>query len=125
MQQVLLVALGGAFGAVARYGVAFAAVRLGADAFPWGTWAANLLGCFLIGLVLPFVLAPQHETARLLAVTGFLGAFTTFSTFSLDTFSLGMAGRPGLALLNALGSVAAGLVLVWLGVLTARAFGAP
>jgi fluoride exporter len=125
MQQFLMVALGGAFGAAARYGVSLSTAWLGTDAFPWGTWAANLIGCFLIGLVVPFVLTPQSETVRLLVVTGFLGAFTTFSTYSLDTLSLWMAGRPGLALLNALGSVVVGLLLVWLGVQVTRVFGAP
>ena len=125
MQQVLLVALGGAFGAIARYGVSLAAVQLGATSFPWGTWVANLIGCFLIGLIVPFVATPQTETARLLVVTGFLGAFTTFSTYSVDTFSLWMAGRPGLALANALGSVVFGLVCVALGVYVARWAGAP
>ena len=125
MQQVLMVALGGAFGAVARYGVGLAAVGLGAEAFPWGTWAANLIGCFFIGVIAPFVATPQAETVRLLAVVGFLGAFTTFSTYSLDTLSMWMAGRPGLALVNALGSVIAGLFLVWVGVQAARLLGAP
>ena len=125
LSSLLAVALGGAFGALARYGVAMAAARFGAEAFPWGTWIANLAGCFLIGLLVPFLLGPQAATARLLLVTGFLGAFTTFSTFSLDTVGLMQAGRPGLALANAVGSVVLGLGCVVFGIWTARAMGAP
>ncbi len=125
MSSVLAVAFGGALGALARYGLGHLAVRLGADTFPWGTWAVNLMGCLLIGLVVPFTAEPHQDTARLLVVTGFLGAFTTFSTYSLDTLSLWMAGRPALALANALGSVVLGLGCVGLGVWAARALGAP
>ena len=125
MPSVLAVAFGGALGALARYGVGIVAARLGADAFPWGTWAVNLIGCLLAGLTVPFVAQPHQDTARLLVVTGFLGAFTTFSTFSLDSLSLWMAGRPGLALANALGSVVLGLGCVAAGVWMARVLGAP
>ncbi|MDX1530078.1 MAG: fluoride efflux transporter CrcB [Rhodothermales bacterium] len=112
------VAAGGAAGALARYGVGLAAVRVVAGPFPVGTWAVNLLGSFLIGLAVP-LLAVRADALRLLLVTGFLGSFTTFSTFSLDTLALWEGGRPGLAALNAAGSVAfglAGAVLgLWLG----------
>jgi CrcB protein len=95
-------------GALARYGVALAGLRWG-EGIPWGTWAANALGCLLIGVALPLV---RGDDARLGLLVGFLGAFTTFSTYSADTILLWEAGRPGLAVANALGSVVVGLWLV-------------
>lgn len=123
--DLVLVALGGALGAVSRYGVAVAMGRLAPGPFPAGTWAANLAGCFVIGLVVPFVLTPSTGAARMLVVTGFLGAFTTFSTFSLDTLGMLRDGRAGLAALNAVGSVGLGLLLTAAGWRLARALGAP
>lgn len=122
MQQALLVALGGALGASARYGVGRLALRLGFVDVPVGTWAVNLAGCFLIGLALPW-LAHGHARLYALAVVGFLGAFTTFSTYSLETLLLVENGRPGLAAFNALGPVAAGLVLAALGLRLGRWLG--
>jgi CrcB protein len=124
VQQAFLVALGGALGAAARYGVGRLALHLGLLDFPWGTWAVNLTGCFLLGLAFPWL---AHGQGRLfaLAVVGFLGAFTTFSTYSLETLLLMESGKAGLAALNALGSVAAGLALAALGLSLARALGAP
>lgn len=120
MTQTVLIAVGGALGAVARYGVGRLALHLGWVEFPWGTWAVNLTGCLLIGLALPW-LAHGHERLYALAVVGFLGAFTTFSTFSVETLLLLESGRAGLAALNALGSTAAGLALAALGYLVSRA----
>jgi len=119
MRSVLLVALGGAVGAVARYGVGLAALRWGGAA-PWGTWAANAVGCLLIGLALPLV---RGDEARLALLVGGLGAFTTFSTYSADTVLLWEAGRRGLAVANAAGSVVAGVVFVMIGLWIARQAG--
>ncbi|MEO1479711.1 MAG: CrcB family protein, partial [Bacteroidota bacterium] len=89
-QQAALVALGGAGGALARYGVALASARWTATGalagLPVGTWVANIAGCFLIGLALPFV--PGRDPLRLLGVVGFLGGFTTFSSYSAETLAL-------------------------------------
>ncbi len=120
LRALLAVALGGAVGAVARYGVGLVALRLWGGPFPVGTWAVNLAGSFLIGLALPTLLE-QPVAVRLALVTGFLGAFTTFSAFSLETAALWEAGRPGLALLNAAGSVVLGLAAVGLGLWIGRA----
>ena len=117
MRSILLVALGGALGAVARYGVALAGLRWGGPGLPWGTWGANALGCLLIGLALPLV---RHDDARLAGVVGFLGAFTTFSTYSADTVLLWETGRRGLAVANAAGSVLVGLTFVVLGLAIGR-----
>ena len=122
MPPILLVAVGGALGASARYGVSRLAVHLGLTAFPWGTWAVNLAGCFLLGVGLPW-LTGGHPRLSAFAAVGFLGAFTTFSAFSLDTLLLLQSGRIGLAALNAVGSVGAGLALVALGLGLARLLG--
>lgn len=112
----LLVALGGAVGAVARYGVGLVALRWG-EAVPLGTWIVNALGCLLIGLALPLVRA---DGARLAVLVGVLGSFTTFSTYSADTVLLWESGRPGLAAANALGSVVVGAAFVALGLALGR-----
>ena len=115
----LLVALGGAVGAMARYGVGLAAERW--PGLPLGTWAANALGCLLIGLALPLV---KDDSARLAILVGVLGSFTTFSTYSADTVVLWEAGRTGWAVANALGSVAVGAACVLAGLAAGRALAA-
>lgn len=113
MQQVLLVALGGALGSVARYGVGVAAARLFGLAFPWGTFAVNIVGGLAMG-VLAARVGPENEPMRLLIGTGLLGGFTTFSAFSLETVRL-MEHQPGLAALYAAGSLAFSVGACWAG----------
>lgn len=113
MPPVLAVALGGACGALARYGAGRLVARLVETPFPWGTWTVNLVGCFLIGMTVPlFGQLSAARELRFFLVVGFLGSFTTFSTYSLDTIGLWGSGHGLLALLNAVGSLACGLVLV-------------
>lgn len=89
MLQVLLVFLGGGAGSVARHGVNVATARLFGTDFPWGTLFVNVVGSFVMGLLAAWFAfkagAGWSQHARLLLTTGFLGGFTTFSTFSLDT----------------------------------------
>ena len=120
--RLLLVAVGGAVGAVARYGVGLAAVRLAEGGLPWATWAVNAAGCLAIGLALPLV---ADDRARLALVVGVLGSFTTFSTYSADTVLLWEAGRPALAAANAAGSVVVGAAFVALGLALGRAWAGP
>jgi CrcB protein len=103
---LLLVALGGAIGSVARYLVSLAALSLFGAAFPWGTLAVNILGSAAIGACAG--LGVEGGT-RLLLVTGMLGGFTTFSAFSLETGVL-FERSPVLAGLYVLASVGLGLL---------------
>jgi CrcB protein len=106
------VAVGGALGALARYGVASAWPHP-VVGFPWATLVINLVGCLLIGAVLATV--GHRPLARAFLATGVLGGFTTFSAYSLETRDLIAAGRIGLATLYALGTLAGALVAVFLG----------
>lgn len=116
MSSVLFVALGGACGALARYGAGRLVAQFADHPFPWGTWVVNLLGCFLIGMTVPlFGQLSGAERARFFLVVGFLGSFTTFSTFSLDTMALWGNGHDLLSLMNAAGSLVGGLILVAVG----------
>lgn len=121
--QYLWVALGGAIGAVARVAVSeWASLRWGAH-FPYGTLVVNLTGSFLLGFILTLVAERTVLPAefRLLAASGFLGAYTTFSTFSWETARLITNGGHFHGGLNVLVSVLGGLVAVLLGILLARA----
>ena len=123
MWQVLAIALGGALGAVVRFGVSLGVYRLAGREFPWGTLAVNGLGSFVMGLLFVLLLergalAPELRAAVLV---GFLGSFTTFSTFSLETLALVEQGEPVRALLNVGASVLLCLVVCWGGILIGRA----
>jgi len=117
MKLYLVVALGGALGAMARYGADSAMMRLAGPGFPWGTLAVNLIGSLVLGLLIGAAAHGLHlsQEARALAVTGFLGAFTTFSTFSLNTVTLVERGETAAALGYVLGSVLFGVGLFFLG----------
>lgn len=121
IQTLLQVAFGGAIGASARYLASVAAMRLVGPGFPWATAAVNVLGSFLMG-VLVVVLA--HRDATRLApflMTGVLGGFTTFSAFSLDTLTLWERGQAGLAAAYVAGSVTLSLAAIVFGMAAMRA----
>ncbi|MGH1456694.1 MAG: fluoride efflux transporter CrcB [Alphaproteobacteria bacterium] len=100
------VALGGAIGAVARYGVNISATHLFGHGFPWGTLIVNILGSFLMGVAIVKLSQMQiSPELRTMMITGFLGAFTTFSTFSLDTITLWERGDVMQAFLYIMASV--------------------
>ncbi|UPT61053.1 MAG: fluoride efflux transporter CrcB [Hyphomonadaceae bacterium JAD_PAG50586_4] len=113
MIQVLLVALGGALGSVARYGVGFAAARWFGLGFPWGTLTVNVIGGLAMG-VLAARVGPGQEDLRLLLGVGILGGFTTFSAFSLETVRL-MEQGPAPAMLYVLASLIVSVGACWLG----------
>jgi CrcB protein len=117
----LWVAIGGAVGAAARYGaVQWVGQRLGWT-FPWGTLAVNGTGSLAIGLLLTVLLARDADPAlRLLVITGFLGGYTTFSAFSLETLALLQERRWDAAALYVVGSVSLGLLACGAGIVVGR-----
>ena len=117
----LLVFIGGGLGAVARHGVNRAGLAMLGPGFPWWTFAVNVAGCFLIGLLAGlFGSLETGHNARLFLITGFLGGFTTFSAFSLDALTLWERGEPLQAGLYILGSVILSLIAAAGGLLVAR-----
>lgn len=124
MTRFLIVAAGGALGAVARYGLGTLAGRLApGSAWPWGTFGANLIGGLLMGLVagwLAFRSGAEGEAVRLFAAVGVLGGFTTFSAFSLETLMMVERRAWGQAALYASLSVALSTLAVFLGLFLVR-----
>ena len=123
--QWLLVAVGGALGAMARFGVGAIVLRTAPPPFPLGTFVINLTGCFVFGLLAGWseLRTPLSADARAFLLVGVLGGFTTFSSFGYETFLLLRDGHVALAALNAGGQVALGVGLVWLGWTLVRALG--
>jgi CrcB protein len=122
MLQLIAIAAGGALGALARYGVANAVYAWLGRGFPWGTLAVNLLGSFLMGLLFVLLIerlswAPEWRGAILI---GFLGAFTTFSTFSIETLNLLEEGAMLTAFLNMVVSVWLCILVCWVGIFLGR-----
>ncbi len=122
MNTILLVAIGGAVGSIARYLMASRIQTATGWSWPLGTVLVNILGCFLIGILYVLLVArpdPKHEL-RALLITGVMGGFTTFSSFSLETVTMAMNGNYGGATANVAISVAACLVGTVLGIALAR-----
>ena len=121
LDVLLAIAFGGALGAPARYGVA-QLVHVAPDTFPWATFWTNISGCFALGLALIFVLErfPPTRYVRPFLATGFLGAYTTYSTFAVETDLLVKNGHVGVALTYAIASLLAGFAAVWAGIALAR-----
>ena len=122
MQAVLLIALAGAAGAVSRYGVGLWAHRQFGSHFAFGTLIVNIMGCLILGFVLEMEVRTDwvSHSIRLFLAVGFLGAFTTFSTFGFETLKFLQEGSPNLALLNVAANLLFGLLAVWLGWMMAR-----
>jgi CrcB protein len=120
--QVVVLSVGGVLGVNARYWLGVAISRSTGTQFPWATLTINVTGSFAIGLFTVFLSRwlPQHPHARLLVVVGFLGGYTTFSSFSFETMTLWERGEHGLCLTYVLGSVVAGLTAVLLGTALGR-----
>lgn len=120
--QFLWVALGGAMGAMGRFGISTWINERTTSSFPSGTLVVNVLGSFLFGLLFVVIFSTTNlrEPMRLMILVGFLGAFTTFSTFSFETMRLVEEGQLGWAALNILSSCLLCLLGVWLGTLLAK-----
>jgi fluoride exporter len=123
--KVLLVLLGGALGTGCRYWLStFVYSVIEKPSFPYANFLINVSGSFIIGILAELFEARVlvSPTVRVALLTGLLGGYTTFSSFSFETFSLLRDGEISLALVNGLGSVVFGLVAVWMGVRLAQLF---
>ena len=120
--KLALIALAGAVGTLCRYGLSSGVQRLAGAGFPWGTWSVNVFGCFLIGLVATIteervVISSQ---TRIIILAGFMGAFTTFSTFAFETDVMLRGGQWFAAFGNVAGQTLLGLLCVFLGIALGR-----
>lgn len=125
MNLLLLIGASGAIGAISRYALSGAVYSLMGQGFAYGTLVVNILGSFLIGLVMHLglttdIMSPHLRTAL---TVGFLGAFTTFSTFSYETVQFIHEGAWGAAALNILTNVALCIIAVLAGLYTGRLIG--
>ena len=117
MRLLIMIGVAGALGALSRYGLSSAVSRIGGGNFPWGTLCVNLIGCFLIGLIMHVslntdIIPNQWRTA---VVVGFLGALTTFSSFSYETIGLIEKSAYGAAVGNIAVNVIAGITATIIG----------
>jgi fluoride exporter len=123
MKELTILAVLGAVGTLARYGLSGWVQRWSGSGFPWGTLAVNTLGCLLFGLV--WTLAEERLVisgqTRLLLLAGFLGAFTTFSSFAFETTQLLRDGEMLLAIVNVVLQNVLGLICVAAGMIVGRA----
>ena len=123
MREIGLVAVGGAIGAVLRYTIGLAITARAAPGFPWNTLAVNVVGPFLIGVIMALPLGGDASGAawRLFLSTGILGGFTTFSALSFESVTLIENGALSAGFANMFGSGVLGLIAAWLGLVAGRA----
>jgi len=122
VDRYLVIALGGALGALARYQVALIVQNRVPPGFPWGTFVVNTSGCLVMGVVTTLLTdrLVVHPNWRYLIPIGFLGAYTTLSTLEMETFRAVTEGDWLIGGLNVVGSVVAGYAALWIGVVLAR-----
>lgn len=121
LQSILIIGTGGFIGSVFRYLLTYYVNLNTETVFPLGTLAVNIVGSFLIGIIIAAALGENlHQQTRLFLATGFCGGFTTFSSFSYEFFSLLQNEHTGYAFLYAAASFLFGLLFVWLGFLLGK-----
>ena len=122
MQKYIFIAIGGSLGAIARYGVGAAVASRFGTRFPYGTFVINITACIVIGFVMTFLgrRADLNPAWRFLIPVGFLGAYSTFSSYEWETFSTLRTGAFALATLYAFISLFVGLAAVWCGAMIAE-----
>lgn len=123
MRTIVAIGVAGGLGALARYGVDGLVARRLTSAFPWGTFVVNVSGALVLGFLMTLLTERLTTTpwVRTGLTIGLLGGYTTFSTLSYESYRLLEDGALGLAAANVLGSAAAGLFAVYLGVVAGRA----
>lgn len=124
MRSVIAVGVAGSVGAIARYGLEGFVSRRTLGVLPWGTFIVNISGSFALGVIFAALVEGEVVAAPWLRnglTIGLIGAFTTFSTFTLETLRLVEEGSYLLAAMNAVGSLVLGLVAVFVGVVVGRA----
>jgi CrcB protein len=123
LDRYAMIAVGGALGALARYQVAAMIQARIPAGFPWGTFVVNISGCLIMGIAATLLTdrLVVHPNWRFLIPIGFIGAYTTFSTFEYETFRAVSDGAWLVGGLNVLASVVAGYAALWLGVVLSRA----
>jgi fluoride exporter len=123
MTKYFMVGIGGFLGAILRFWLGGAIDQRAGSRFPVGTFVINITGSFLLGLIATVLAENGHWSPnwRYLIPIGFIGAYTTFSTFEFETFRSLEGGQVLLAMLNVVLSICLGFLGVWLGVITGRA----
>jgi CrcB protein len=124
LDRYAMIAMGGALGALARYQLATMIQARIPAGFPWGTFVVNISGCLVMGIAATLLTdrLVVHPNWRFLIPIGFIGAYTTFSTFEYETFRAVTEGAWLVGGLNVLTSVLAGYAALWLGVVLSRVF---
>ncbi|HKK20885.1 MAG TPA: CrcB family protein [candidate division Zixibacteria bacterium] len=122
IQKLLLLALAGAVGTLTRYGIAGLVQRIAGASFPWGTMTVNICGCFLAGLLWALFENrwPVSGDIRAMLLIGFMGAFTTFSAFILETGQLARSAEWMSAILNLFAQIGFGLIALTVGAALGR-----
>lgn len=122
MGKYVMVGIGGCLGAIARFWLGGIIYQKMGTRFPYGTFIINISGCFLVGLMVTVLTERTHLNAnwRYLIPVGFIGAYTTFSTFEFETLAAFRDGQLLVAALNVALSVVLGFIAVWLGVIAGR-----
>lgn len=120
--QFLLVAIGGAIGAALRHLVGILTLKAFGPGFPWGTFTVNVVGSFVMGVIVELIARKFNASLewRLFLMTGLLGGFTTFSSFSLDTAFLWERGETTFAFVYVMASVVIGIAALFAGLAVAR-----
>jgi len=122
MYQIIAISVGASAGALSRWGTVILMQRWFGAGYPWATLVVNAVGSFLLGFLVIWFLDRTHlsDLLRLLLTVGFLGSFTTFSTFSVETVRLMEQGSITMSLIHTIGSVVLCIFMAWLGMLLAK-----